>query len=250
MPSVIRNAALIAAIACSMSCTAQAPATAAKPAAKAAPAAMSPAATAMTEKQRNSYMIGMDIAKSLDPIKDEVDVNALSDALNASFSGKPTKLTAEDAEKVRATFSQKMQAKMAAKAIAAAQKNLKDGQDFLAANKTKPGVRTTASGLQYQVLRQGSGPLPKSTDTVRVHYKGMLLNGTTFDSSYDRGQPVEFALNQVIPGWGEGVALMPVNSKYEFWIPSNIGYGPNGQPPIGPNETLHFVVELLAIVNK
>ena len=115
-------------------------------------------------------------------------------------------------------------------------------------NKSKPGVRTTASGLQYQVIRQGAGPKPKATDTVRVNYKGSLLNGKQFDSSYDRGQPAEFALNQVIPGWTEGVGLMPVGSKYRLWVPSNLAYGPAGQAPIGPNSTLVFEVELLAIV--
>jgi FKBP-type peptidyl-prolyl cis-trans isomerase len=250
MPSVFRSAVLMSAIACSMSCTAQAPAPEAdkSAAAKSAEPKLSPSAASLSEKQRNSYMIGMDVAKSLEPIKDEVDMAALTQAIETVFAGKPTKLTAEEAEKIRAEFSQKMQAKMAAKAAAEGQNNLREGQAFLAANKSKPGVRETASGLQYQVLRQGSGPTPSATDTVRVHYKGTLLNGKTFDSSYDRGEPVEFALNQVIPGWTEGVALMPVNSKYKLWIPSKLAYGPNGQPPIGANSTLVFEVELLGIV--
>ena len=203
----------------------------------------------MTPKQRNSYMVGMDVAKSLEPIKDEIDVATLSQAITAVFNGKPTKLTAAEAEKIRNEFSQALQQKMAAKAAETAQKNLKEGEAFLAANKAKPGVRTTPSGLQYQVLREGSGPKPQPTDKVRVNYKGTLLDGTVFDSSYDRGEPVEFALNQVIPGWTEGVQLMPVNSKYKFWVPANLAYGPNGQPPIGANATLVFEVELLGIVN-
>ena len=176
------------------------------------------------------------------------DIAQLTQAMQTVFAGKPTKLTAAEAEKIRNTFSQKMQAKMAAKAAEEGQKNLQAGQSFLAANKAKPGVRSTPSGLQYQVIRQGAGPLPLPTDKVRVSYKGTLLNGKTFDSSYDRGEPAEFALNQVIPGWTEGVALMPVGSKYLLWIPSNLAYGPNGQPPIGANSTLVFEVELLAIV--
>ena len=250
MSSVIRSAVLLTAIACSMSCTAQAP-EAAKAGDKAGEkaAGLSPTAAAMTPKQRNSYMIGMDVAKSLEPIKDEIDVATLSQAITAVFNGKPTKLTAAEAEKIRNEFSQALQQKMAAKAAETAQKNLKEGEAFLAANKAKPGVRTTPSGLQYQVLREGSGPKPQATDKVRVNYKGTLLDGTVFDSSYDRGEPVEFALNQVIPGWTEGVQLMPVNSKYKFWVPANLAYGPNGQPPIGANATLVFEVELLGIVN-
>ena len=245
MPSVVRTAVLMTAIACSMSCTAQAPSSE-KGAKGAKPAASS---SALGDKQKAGTMVGMDIAKSLEPFKEEIDQEAMITALRASLNGKPTKLTAAEADKVRTEFGQQMQAKMMKKAAEAAQKNLAEGEAFLAANKTKPGVRTTASGLQYQVIRQGAGPLPKPTDRVRVHYVGTLLDGTKFDSSYDRGQPAEFSLNQVIPGWSEGVALMPVNSKYKFWIPSSIGYGPNGQPPIGPNSTLVFEVELLGVEN-
>ena len=249
MSSVIRSAVLMTAIACSMSCTAQAPSAEKAAEAKDAKPGLSPGAAALSDKQRNSTMIGMDIAKSLDAIKDEVDVDALAAAMKATFAGKPAKLTPAEADQLRTEFGAKMQAKMAKKAAEQGEKNLSEGQAFLAANKTKPGVRTTASGLQYMVVRQGTGPVPKATDKVRVHYLGTLLDGTKFDSSYDRGEPAEFALNQVIPGWAEGVALMPVNSKYKFWIPSNLAYGPNGQPPIGANATLVFEVELMGIVN-
>ena len=249
MPSVFRSAVLMTAIACSMSCTAQAPAPEAGTAAAAKkPAQLSESAAAMTEKQRNSTMIGMDVAKSLDAIKDEVDIAALTQAMQASFAGKPAKLTPAEAEIIRNAFGQKMQQKMASQAAAEGQKNLREGQAFLAANKTKPGVHTTASGLQYQVVRQGSGPHPLPTDQVRVNYKGTLLDGTTFDSSYDRGQPAEFALNQVIKGWTEGLGLMSVGSKYILWIPSDIAFGPEGQAPIKANSTIKFEVELLAIV--
>jgi FKBP-type peptidyl-prolyl cis-trans isomerase len=248
MPSVIRSAVLMTAIACSMSCTAQAPS--AEKGAEAKDAKAAAGGTSRGEKQKNSTMIGMDIAKSLEPFKDEIDVDALTAALRASLAGKPARITPAEADQLRTEFGMKMQAKMQKKQAEQGAKNLSDGEAFLAANKSKPGVRTTASGLQYQVLRQGAGPMPKPTDKVRVKYKGTLLDGTEFDSTDAHGgEPVEFALNQVIPGWSEGVALMPVNSKYKFWIPSKLGYGPNGQPPIGANATLVFEVELLGIVN-
>jgi FKBP-type peptidyl-prolyl cis-trans isomerase len=246
MSSVFRSAVLLALVACSVACAKEAPAEHAGD--KSAAAATAGSTTPAAERKRNSTMIGMDIAKSLEPIKDEVDVEALAAALKASFAGKPTGLSAEEAEKIRAEFGAKMQQKMAQKAAEKAQNNQAEGAAFLAANKTKPGVRTTASGLQYQVLRMGNGPLPKATDRVRVNYVGTLLDGTKFDSSYDNGQPVEFALNQVVAGWTEGLQLMPVNSKFRFWVPSNIGYGPNGNGPIGPNATLVFEIELLGIV--
>jgi FKBP-type peptidyl-prolyl cis-trans isomerase FkpA/FKBP-type peptidyl-prolyl cis-trans isomerase FklB len=249
MPSIVRSAVLLTAIACSMACTARAPEAGKSADAKPAAKGLGPTAAALTEKQRNSTMIGMDIARTLDGIKEEVDVDALAAAMKASFEGKSASLTPAEADLVRASFGQYVQEKLAKKAAAEGEKNLREGEAFLAANKTKPGVRTTASGLQYQVIRPGAGPTPKPTDKVRVHYKGTLLNGTKFDSSYDRGEPAEFALNQVIPGWSEGVALMPVNSKYKFWIPSTLGYGPNGQPPIGANSTLVFEVELIGIAN-
>ena len=240
MNVVLRSAVLMALVAGTSSVVAQSPA---KPAGKAVASAAVPA-----DKQHVSIMIGMDIAKSLQQIKGEIDGAVLAQAIQATLAGKPTGMTEAQAEQVRAAFTQKMQAQMAAQQNAESQKNLATGQAFLAANKSKPGVRTTASGLQYQVIRPGAGPTPKTTDTVRVNYKGTLLDGKQFDSSYDRGQPAEFALNQVIPGWTEALALMPVGSKYKLWIPSNLAYGPSGQAPIGPNSTLVFEVELLAIV--
>lgn len=127
--------------------------------------------------------------------------------------------------------------------------NLQAGETFLAENKTKEGVQTTASGLQYKVLKLGTGQKPKATNTVRVHYEGRLINGTVFDSSYQRGESIEFPLNGVIAGWTEGVQLMPTGSKFQFYIPANLAYGERGAgASIGPNETLIFDVELLAIV--
>lgn len=133
---------------------------------------------------------------------------------------------------------------------AKAESNATEGAAFLAANKDKAGVEVTASGLQYQVLEPGEGAKPDAADVVRVHYKGMLLDGTEFDSSYERGEPAMFSLAQVVPGWQEGIALMPVGSKYRLWIPGDLAYGELGTPngEIGPNATLVFEVELLEIV--
>ncbi len=126
--------------------------------------------------------------------------------------------------------------------------NLKEGQDFLAANKNKPGVIETPSGLQYEVMTEGTGDKPKDTDKVKCHYHGTLINGTIFDSSVQRGQPATFPLNQVIKGWTEGVQLMSVGSKWRFFIPPHLGYGDRQVgPTIGPNTTLIFEVELLGI---
>jgi FKBP-type peptidyl-prolyl cis-trans isomerase FkpA/FKBP-type peptidyl-prolyl cis-trans isomerase FklB len=237
MNVVLRSAVLMALVAGTSSIHAHEPQ--AKPATTTAP----------TDKKSVSIMIGMGIAKNLQQIKDEIDVAVLTQAIQATFAGKPAGLTEAQAEQVSAAFNQKMQTKMAAQQSADGQKHLAEGQAFLAANKSKPGVRTTASGLQYQVIRAGAGPKPKPTDTVRVKYKGSMIDGKEFDSTDAHGgQPAEFVLNQVIPGWTEGLALMPVGSKYKFWIPANLAYGPSGPAPIGANSTLIFEVELLAIV--
>lgn len=203
-----------------------------------------------TEKEQVSYMVGMALAKQLEPMKEEIDVDTISKAIKTSLSGGKLLMTEEQAQKVGESFGQKMQAKQIAKMMADAKANLEAGQKFLAENAKKPGVQSTASGLQYQVMTQGKGAKPKAGDVVRVHYKGSLLDGTVFDSSYDRGQPVVFPLDQVVPGWQEGLQLMPVGSKYKLWIPASLGYGEKGTPggPIGPNATLVFEVELLDIV--
>jgi FKBP-type peptidyl-prolyl cis-trans isomerase FkpA/FKBP-type peptidyl-prolyl cis-trans isomerase FklB len=202
-----------------------------------------------TEKDRVSYMVGMAMAKQLEPIKDEIDAEVILKAVKSSLAGEKLLLDESQASEIGAAFGQKMQAKQVEKMLAEAKQNLAAGQAFLANNAKQPGVQTTASGLQYQVLSAGQGAKPTPDDTVRVHYTGTLLGGKTFDSTQERGEPATIPLAQVVPGWREGITLMPVGSKYRFWIPGNLGYGEQGTPggPIGPNATLVFEVELLEI---
>lgn len=202
-----------------------------------------------TEKDQVSYMIGMAMAKQWEPIKDEIDVDVLARAIKSAFAGDKLLLTDEQAAKISESFGERMQAKQLAKLQTEARQNAEAGAAFLADNGKKPGVQTTASGLQYQVLSAGEGAKPKPTDSVRVNYKGSLLDGTVFDDSARHGGPATIPLQQVVPGWQEGIALMPVGSKYRFWIPAALGYGEQGTPggPIPPNATLVFEVELLDI---
>ena len=201
------------------------------------------------DKAQAGYMIGMEIGKSLEPVKDEVDTEVLFGAIRDSLDGKPSLLSEEQAQQVAARFGQHMAEKMEAERVEEAKKNAEAGRQFLELNGKKDGVVTTESGLQYQVLTEGKGPKPKQDDVVRVHYKGTLLDGSTFDDSTARGEPAVFPLGQVVPGWREGLILMPVGSKYRLWIPGELGYGEEGTPggPIGPNATLVFEVELLGI---
>lgn len=207
-----------------------------------------PAATPGLAQDKVGLVVGADVGRSLAPVASEIDVPTFMQALRTVLqAGKPL-LSDQEANTVLAQFSQRMQAKMQAQAAQAGSRNLAEGQAFLAKNKAVAGVQVTPSGLQYMVLRQGAGPRPMPTDRVRVNYRGALLDGTEFDSSYKNGEPAEFALNEVIRGWTEGVGLMPVGSKYRFWIPANIGYGAKGMGPIPPNATLVFDVELMAIL--
>ncbi|MEF9978774.1 MAG: FKBP-type peptidyl-prolyl cis-trans isomerase [Thermomonas sp.] len=201
-----------------------------------------------TEKEQASYMIGMSMGKSLNEIKEDVNVDTLVKGLRASIAGDKLLLTEEQAKEIAEAFSQRMQAKQIAKSMAEAKANMEKGQKALAENGKKPGVVTTASGLQYQIMTEGKGPKPGATDGVKVHYKGTLLDGKTFDSSYDRGEPAVMPLQGVIPGWAEGLQLMPVGSKFKFWIPAQLAYGEQAPPTIGPNQPLVFEVELLEIV--
>ncbi len=229
---------------------AQEPAKKAAPAiAPAKPGAAAAAPSVPIDKNKISTMVGMDIGRGLTQIKDDIDIKIVEQALEQTLKGEKTSLTQEEALQVRQAYMQQMQAKRVAEQKEAAEKNKTEGTAFLAKNKTKPGVKTTASGLQYEVEKEGTGPKPKATDTVKVNYLGTKIDGTKFDSSYDRGQPATFPLNGVIKGWSEGLQLMPVGSKYKLYVPSELAYGENAPGPIGPNSTLIFEVELLGIEN-
>lgn len=174
----------------------------------------------------------------------EANVDALIAGFVQAIKGDSTKMNMEEARE----YMQKYFVEASAKE---ANKTKEEGEKFLADNKTKSGVITTESGLQYQVITEGTGAKPTAEDHVKVHYTGTLLDGTKFDSSIDRGEPAEFPVSQVIKGWTEGLQLMPVGSKYIFWIPSDLAYGDRGAGQmIKPNSTLKFEVELLEIVNN
>jgi len=200
-----------------------------------------------TEEKKLGYIIGMDIGKSLRDQGTDVDLDTLVEAIKATYKGEELALTTEQAGQIRKEYIEKRQAEQQAEAAVAGGTNLVEGQEFLAENATKEGVQTTASGLQYKVETMGTGPRPVATDTVKVHYRGTLLDGTEFDSSYARNEPISFGLNRVIAGWTEGVQLMPVGSKFMFYIAPDLAYGEGGGGPIPPNSTLIFEVELLDI---
>jgi FKBP-type peptidyl-prolyl cis-trans isomerase FkpA len=202
-----------------------------------------------TDKEKVSYMVGMDVGGSLYQIRDEIDIDTLARAIADILADRDPAMSQEEALEVRQAFMQRLQSEREAEQRQAGEANKAAGEAFLAENKSKPGVMTTDSGLQYQVVSEGSGRKPTESDTVKVHYTGTLIDGTKFDSSYDRGQPATFPLNGVIPGWTEGLQLMSEGSKYKLFIPSGLAYGEGGTPgPIGPNATLVFDVELIEIV--
>ncbi len=200
-----------------------------------------------TDEQKLGYIIGMDVGKSLRKQGTVVDLDALIDAISATYNGEELAMTVEEAAVIREEFIQNQKAAVEVKLALTGQKNLAEGQKFLADNKLKDGVHITASGLQYKVLTLGDGAKPAATDTVKVHYRGTLLDGTEFDSSYARNEPISFALNRVIAGWTEGVQLMPIGSKFTFYIAPGLAYGDDGGGTIPPNSTLIFEVELLEI---
>jgi len=201
-----------------------------------------------SESAKFSYAIGLDVGKSLKRINTKLDLVAFDAAVASAINGEKPILSPKEIAAVKQSVLKAQREKLSAKQKKLGLKNKAEGEKFLAENAKKEGVKTTASGLQYQVIKLGDGPKPKVTDKVKVNYKGTLIDGTVFDSSYKRGQPVTFPLNRVIKGWTEGLQLMPVGSKYRLFLPSELAYGAHAPGnKIGPNATLVFEVELLSI---
>lgn len=217
------------------------------------PAKKTPAPLALkTQKDKVSYAIGMSEGKRLKQgLKQsdvDVDTAILLRAIKDVLSDGKLLLTDQEAQTTLTTLQADLRKAQELKMQQLADTNKKESDAFLAANKTKEGVVTLTSGLQYKILQEGTGPKPAATDMVTVNYRGTLLNGTEFDSSYKRGQPATFNVGQIIKGWTEALELMPVGSKWQLFIPPDLAYGPSGRPPvIGPNSTLVFEVELISI---
>lgn len=195
------------------------------------------------QKDKVSYSIGMQIGFNLGRQKVDINPDILAAGIKDSLAGKP-QLTQDQVKEVMAQFEKDMEQKQ--KDLG--EKNKTEGTKFLEENKKKPGVKTTSSGLEYKVEKEGTGPQPKATDMVTVNYRGTLIDGTEFDSSYKRGQPASFPVNGVIKGWTEALQLMKKGAKYQLVIPSSLAYGERAMgPDIGPNSTLIFEVELMDV---
>ncbi|MGL4853944.1 MAG: FKBP-type peptidyl-prolyl cis-trans isomerase [Lentisphaeria bacterium] len=201
-----------------------------------------------TEAQKTSYALGLDISTSLKRLPIEIDLDCFLSALNDVFNDQEIAMSQEEFQNTMEAFQAHLQTVAKERQNVAAGANRENGLQFLAANSTKDGVITTASGLQYQIIEKGEGNCPTADDTVTVHYTGTLIDGTTFDSSVERGQPATFPLKGVIKGWTEGLQLMATGSKFRFFIPSELAYGSQGAGQvIGPDCVLVFDVELIAI---
>ena len=198
-----------------------------------------------------SYALGLGIGQQLKNMgtKEDVNIDDFAQAIRDVLDENPLTIQHTEAQQIVNAYFQKMESRMNAEKAEKGKKALEEGKKFLAENAKKEGVKTTASGLQYEVLNEGEGKHPSATDKVRCHYEGRLLDGTVFDSSYRRGEPADFGLNQVIPGWTEGVQLMQEGSKYRFYIPYLLAYGEGGAGElIPPFSTLVFDVELLKVL--
>ncbi len=204
-----------------------------------------------TPKDKASYAIGMNIGKGLHKDSVDVDPAILLRGLKDGMAGGKTLLTDDEAKSAMGAIQADLRKKQDAKMAIVSDANKKEGDAFLAENKTKQGVVTLPSGLQYKILKEGSGPKPSASDSVVCNYKGTLIDNTEFDSSYKRGQPATFPVGQVIKGWTEVLQLMPVGSKWQVFVPSDLAYGPRAPGgAIGPNSTLIFEIELLSIQGK
>ncbi|CAH8285270.1 FKBP-type peptidyl-prolyl cis-trans isomerase FklB [Mariniflexile fucanivorans] len=202
-----------------------------------------------TELDSVSYAIGMDVARNVKTSVSEIDSELFIQGYMNVLDSTNILIKPEDGQQILSAYFQKKQAENMKKQQEEAEKEKGVGEKFLEENKSKDGIKVTESGLQYKVLKEGTGPKPTAESKVKVHYHGTLIDGTVFDSSVDRGEPTEFGVGQVIRGWTEGLQLMPVGSKYKFFIPQDLGYGARqAGEKIKPYSTLIFEVELLEIV--
>ena len=215
------------------------------------PVAKSQPLVLKTQKDKTSYAMGMNIGTGLRKQSIDIDPAILSRGLRDAFSNGKTALTEDEARTVLTQLQNDMRKKQQETAQQAGAANKSQGAAFLEANKAKEGVVTLPSGLQYKVLQEGTGATPVATDQVVCNYRGTLLDGTEFDSSYKRGQPATFPVNRVIKGWTEALQLMPVGSKWQIFVPAELAYGDSGAgPQIGPGATLIFEIELISIQKK
>jgi FKBP-type peptidyl-prolyl cis-trans isomerase FklB len=210
-----------------------------------------PAPPLTTQKDKLSYALGMNLGRGLHMQSVDVDPNIVMRGLKDALAGGKTQMTEEEAQASIVQLQQSLRTKAEAEMKQASEKNKKEGEAFLAANKAKEGVKVLPSGLQYKIVQEGTGPKPAATDTVVCNYRGTLIDGTEFDSSYKRKEPTTFLVNRVIKGWTEALQLMPVGSKWQLFVPSDLAYGDRGAGSvIKPSSTLIFDVELVSIQPK
>ena len=204
----------------------------------------------MDEKmEKISYLVGRQVAGNLIQQGIEVDLKKFFEGIEEGYENKPLPMSNEEAGQLLQDFDRELKEKLVAQKKAFAEQNLKEGLEFLDKNKGEDGIKVTDSGIQYRVVEEGDGAVPKASDTVETHYEGKLISGEIFDSSIQRGQTVSFPVGGVIKGWQEVLQLMNVGSKWQVFIPAHLAYGENGSPPkIGPNSVLEFQIELVNIV--
>lgn len=205
------------------------------------------AASLESDDQKVSYGIGRSVGQGLVPMAERIDLDALTRGVRDALNESDPAIPADELQSIMQAFQLELMQVSQLARVAEAEVGSAEADLFMARNGTREGVTTTESGLQYEVLTQGTGPLPGPEDRVTVHYRGTLADGTQFDSSYDRGEPTTFGVQGVITGFSEGLRMMPVGSKYKLFIPPDIGYGARGSGPIPPNSALIFELELLAI---